>query len=377
MGIKDLYQAINATCPHVMRNISLSDLHSKRVAVDISIFFYKFVRTAGEKYWVKEFVKLMCVLKKNGIKAVCIFDGPNPPKEKQEEQDRRRAETQKQVTKLHACKRLLKTVKKYMPHQEDPIDLPASIISEAEELLLNRRAKVDTVNYSDAYDVADALKSMIYKLERQTLAITSEHKKVAQEIIEIMGLPHLTSDGEAETLCSYLAVRGLVDAVLTEDTDVLAYGTPLFIAKLDIDRETARVIEHTELMEGMGLDYLSFRDLCIMLSCDYNKRIKGYPPDGKSRKKPCCIGMKGALAMIQEHKSIEDAADYIVDLEPLNHRRCRKLFTVPSYVPFAVVPFNRAIDKKRLIKFVNKHRVSIHIDTIMECWRPVKIEFVE
>ena len=91
MGINHLYQVIKLLCPDQLGSVDISELVGYKIAVDISIFLYKYVRSAGETVWMNIFILLLCTLKKYGIKAICIFDGPNPPIEKKKEQEKRRA----------------------------------------------------------------------------------------------------------------------------------------------------------------------------------------------------------------------------------------------------------------------------------------------
>ena len=102
-----------------------------------------------------------------------------------------------------------------------------------------------------------------------------------------MGLAYLQALGEAETLCAYLAIKGQVDAVLTEDTDVMAYGTPVMLAFKDLKVTDEQVygLHHKNILKDLEMNHEEFRDLCILLSCDYNERVKGFVPDGRNRKK--------------------------------------------------------------------------------------------
>ena len=43
-------------------------------------------------------------------------------------------------------------------------------------------------------------------------------------MLELLGIPYLNSIGEAEAYCALLNNRGLVEGVLTDDTDALLYG---------------------------------------------------------------------------------------------------------------------------------------------------------
>ena len=43
-------------------------------------------------------------------------------------------------------------------------------------------------------------------------------------MLELLGIPYLNSNGEAEAYCALLNSKGLVQGVLTDDTDALLYG---------------------------------------------------------------------------------------------------------------------------------------------------------
>ena len=90
MGIKDFYKLIKEQTPEQIHKYHLSEFRGYRFAIDISIFLNKYIRSAGEGLWMSTFFNFLCILKKHGIKSVCVFDGPNPPKEKLEEQQKRR-----------------------------------------------------------------------------------------------------------------------------------------------------------------------------------------------------------------------------------------------------------------------------------------------
>ena len=373
MGIQDLYVAIKRLAPEQIVTYHLSEFQGYCFAIDISIFLYKYIRSAGPYGWMNAFILLLCTLKKYGIKAVCIFDGPNPPEEKRGEQQRRREENKKAIFRLEEAKRLKEKIQDKYLFVDTP--LPEKLASQVKVI-----SGKSPVNIYDSGDVVDFLNTLIEKLEKQTLPITDDYRIEATKMVEMMGLCAIRADGEAEGLCAYLAVKGIVDAVLTEDTDVLAYGTPLMLAFKDGKLSEQRVvgIHLPNLLESMEMTFPSFRDLCILLSCDYNSRVKGYPPDGRNRKKPVSIGVTGAIAMIQEYHSLETSSKYIDDVEPLKYERCRELFSVEplaKQIPNGAVPLNKPPKFEELEKYINEKGISINISFVKECWKPTEIVF--
>ncbi len=163
MGIQDFYNVIKKHCPEVLVVIKLSQLSGQKIAVDISIFLNKYVKSAGTEKWVDQFIILMCCLKRHGIKPVSIFDGPKPPIEKKQEQERRRAEGAKTKEKIQFAKSIVRKLEKeYVPEEKD---IDESLRKDIKGVLARAASKV---NYDDIYDVISELKSSIVKKKDKT-----------------------------------------------------------------------------------------------------------------------------------------------------------------------------------------------------------------
>ena len=120
---------------------------------------------------------------------------------------------------------------------------------------------------------------------------------------------------EAETTCADMCKRGLVDAVLTDDTDVLAYGTPNFLPDFTAMDCNCTRIKYEKVLQELGLSSDSFLDLCIMCGNDYNDNVKG-------------IGPVNALKIIKEYEDIESVSlSTGLETKVLNYKRTRELFT--------------------------------------------------
>lgn len=361
MGIKDLYNIIKKYAPDCLITYDLTELNGYRMAVDISIFLYKYIRSAGEEKWIDVFILFLCNLKKYGIKAICIFDGPNPPKEKAKEHEERRINTQKIKDRLKECIEARDLIfEKYI--KED--DIPQEFIERCQHLIRPKRGFPDVTDYNDIQDICNNLTSTIERLTKQTISISQDFSAKAFKIVELLGLTALKAKGEAETYCSYLAVKGYVDGVLTEDTDVLVYGTPIMFAFKDFKLQEKKVygIYLPALLEELELTLDEFKDLCIMLECDYNKRIKG-------------IGLNASYELIKKYKKIEEIEKQCgYDTTPLKYKRCRKLFSVPLKVK-NVIQHDKPPLYEELQEFIIRENSQMKIDYIRKCCTPTIIEF--
>lgn len=205
---------------------------------------------------------------------------------------------------------------------------------------------------------------------RQNEPIIPEYAIKCKELLDIMGLAYFQADGEAETLCAELCINNQVDAVLSEDTDVLAYGTVIFLSKIDMRRETVTVIFYQDILNALAINSDQFLDMCIMLSCDYNERAK-IPPKSK-KAKPVGLGCAKVYDIIVKYKSLENAEEYILEIENLKYPRCRELFTPKKDIPH-IVPYNRSINEKKLTKFISQNDVTIRLEYILDSCKPVDI----
>ena len=375
MGISDLYSVLRRHCPDQLGTCKFKDLKGFRIAIDMSIYLYKYIRTSGEYGWVDNFILLLCALKKHRIKAVCIFDGPNPPPEKALEQERRRIQTQRTIGRLTELKRIRNLImEEYVPLSEGgtatPIEGP---FRQEIQILMRAKPYEDATNWKDPLDVAESLNLIISKLERQTMPITEAYTRKAQWLVDAMGVGCIQADGEAEKVCAYLAVKGKVDAVLTEDTDVLAYGCPVMLSKLDVRTEAMTLVLYEDVLTDMEMSQDQFRDLCILLSCDYNERVKLIPH--KPGKNPISIGAVRAVDLMREHGALEPLLNHVLDPTPLRHERCRELFSFRDLEAGAdlIVPYNRPINEDALRRFLEENKARIGLEYIMEAWRPVAV----
>ncbi len=381
MGIEGLLKTIKEKYPRVVQTINLEQIRGYRVAVDMSIYFYQFIRT-DPRMWKKRLVDFLIMLKRYEITPVCIFDGPNPPKEKTLTQMARREQTQKYVEKLENCKRHLKKIERVLYKGEE---LDESDIVHMKEDIGVKRQK--TVDWEDNLSIQEKLTMAIMNYEKQTAPVKDEDKECAREIIEAFGFPSMVAHGEAEGLCSFLTHKNC-DAVLTEDSDVLVYGAKLMIFNLKIRDETANAIVCEDLLRAMKISKETFLDLCIFLGCDYNKDIetgrpfciKGYDPNskssGKKSKKPVAYGHKKRWDLFMEGwvTTLDEAEQYFDDLSVVKYERIREIFTSQiddiEKAPYSIYP-----DKERLKKLFKKHNISMNMKMIEDVFEKANIEY--
>ena len=130
------------------------------------------------------------------------------------------------------------------------------------------------------------------KQQQRTTHISSKEKNDAMTMLRLMGVPVIQAPGEAEAQCSYLNKTGKIDAVCTEDTDSLVFGTQILIREINNKKEPVCEVTREKVLSGLNLTEDQFTDMCILCGCDYASKIEG-------------IGPVKAYKFIQDYKNLE------------------------------------------------------------------------
>ena len=301
MGIQGLTPFLKKFAPSVFSTVYLSNFSKKKIAIDISLFLYKYKVIYGEQ-WLSGILQMLTLLRSFSIHPIIIFDG-EAPIEKMEEQQNRRAMREERLQKYNSLTTSL-----------DVFNTNGVITTELQEFY-NKQALKFGVN--STFDV-DLVTSQLDKMKNQTVRIYYSDIELVQSLMNTMCIPYFQAPSEAEGMCSWLCKHNLVDAVLTEDTDVLAYGANKFLSKLNLNTSTCVQIDYDNILSSLGLTKEQFTDFCILCGCDYNQRVKGLGP---VRAYKMLLKYQTMENMIQENPKI--------DFSCLKHTRVKDMFTVP------------------------------------------------
>jgi exonuclease-1 len=93
------------------------------------------------------------------------------------------------------------------------------------------------------------------------------------------GVRFIVAPYEADAQMAYLALNGFVDAVITEDSDLLTYGCPVVLFKLDYGGEVDEIsladLPHCRELSFTGWSHDLFQQMCVMAGCDFLKGLPG------------------------------------------------------------------------------------------------------
>jgi flap endonuclease-1 len=253
MGIKSLSTILNQYAKNGMKNVTLDTFRGKVIAIDTSIYLYKFTYNTSD--YLEGFTRQILRLLKNGITPLFVFDG-KPPDEKQEILNDRKEKKEILVKKK-------KMIEEFMKDREAPPrgeDANESLKEFMEEL----KSKTD-----------EHLKNEIAKIKRKIIYITHNDIVKTKRLFDLFGVPHIAANGEAEAFCAVLSKNGFVDGCITEDTDYLASGGYNFIRNFNSNNNNISLYKIRDILDDLNVTYEQFIDICILCGCDYTTKITG------------------------------------------------------------------------------------------------------
>jgi 5'-3' exonuclease len=371
MGIKSLNQLLKKY-ENIHQEISLAEYAYKKIAVDISCYIYKYKFSQGDK-WLSYFINLVSCLRKNEIHCVFIYDSPAPI-EKSLEQQKRRENREKDKQKIFELELGMEEFHNTGRISQPLLDLNERLCKkELKESFLKKKlsTKIDM----------RMIEAHVDKVKQRTCDITSEDFEKTKELFELLGIPFFVAPCEAETMCADLCKRGIVEGVLSEDTDVLAYGSPVFLSCININKDTCLRVEFPVLLEELSMDYEQFLDMCIMCGTDYNTNIEG-------------VGIVNAYKLMIEFTDIDSLDFYtkyaekegvelsrieqkcLGNIHVLNHKRTRELFK--NYEKCDIeIAYCKTPDWKKLQEFLFVNNCEHQMDKILVDFSPQEIVFLD
>ncbi|MBD23932.1 MAG: hypothetical protein CMG46_02860 [Candidatus Marinimicrobia bacterium] len=255
MGIKSLTQTVKKYSPDAIHHDNLYKLSGKKVAVDASLIIYQQLLNNQKAFFKNKegkitnhitglFYKIMNYISLN-IELIFIFDG-KPPDNKENCLQERREKSKK-----------LKELSEKAESEEDKT-----------------------------------------KYEKMSIRLTKEMIDDVKKLLSLFGISYIHPEiGEGEAYASELCRMGIVDYVLTEDMDTMAYGCPKLIRKC-IDKTVKRrdivtIFDYHTIVSKLNMDHGKFVEFCILCGCDYCQA----PPK---------VGNVTAMKLVQKYSTIEE-----------------------------------------------------------------------
>lgn len=131
---------------------------------------------------------------------------------------------------------------------------------------------------------------------QKSVDVTPEMARLVIEELKHHNVQYVVAPYEADSQMAYLERKGIINGVLSEDSDLLVFGVKCLITKLDkygdcieVNRSHFTACREVSLVGWSDAD---FRRMCILSGCDYLPGIGG-------------LGLKTAHRMLRKHKTVD------------------------------------------------------------------------
>ncbi|TIC16881.1 PIN domain-like protein [Wallemia mellicola] len=194
-------------------------------------------------------------------------------------------QNEKQLDELH-----LKDRSSENKEMSPPIDIDASdneieaieAIENEEKDYIAFSSTVNNKNYDEMLAEADldirrlqqSAKKMSGGSDDPTMQMTGE----IQKLLRAFGIPYITAPMEAEAQCAKLAQMNLVDAVITDDSDVFLFGAPIVYKNMFNDRQFVECYVSSDIERDLSLSRDRLIELAHILGSDYTNGFPGVGP---------------------------------------------------------------------------------------------------
>jgi len=277
MGIQYLNKFLLDNCQKSsIRKIHLQELRHKTIAIDTSIYLYKFV---SDNTLIESLYLLISILKKYAITPVFIFDG-KPPIEKRELLIRRRLQEQ-----------------------------------DAEKKYLEMKSLIET---TDNIEDIQKLQGELDSLKRQFISISYDDIENSKKLMEYYGIKYYVAQGEADSLIAHLVKTNKVWGCLSDDMDMLVYGCSRVYRHISLLNHTVIYYDTKAILNNLEMTPKEFCEIMVLSGTDYNihsktsihetmKLFTQYKKHIKKNKN------------VQFYEWTLQNSDYIVDIDLLMH----------------------------------------------------------
>ena len=162
------------------------------------------------------------------------------------------------------------------------------------------------------------------------------------DLLLLLGISFLKAPGEAEEYCAFLQKNGIVDYVLSEDTDSLTFGATKVLFSIPKNKNNYLLCNAGILLKDLGLTEDEFIDFCILSGCDYTCTVPK-------------IGPVNALKIIKKYSTIDsfilDNTKYQIP-ENFNYSLSKELFIKNRYYPIPILQIKEySVRKKEYSKY--------------------------
>lgn len=207
----------------------LAELRDKVIAVDTSIYLYKFM---ADNTLIEHFYLMISLFRHYNIVPIFVFDG-KPPKEKRALLWKRRKQKKESEEKYNEL------IEKYN-------------------------------GLNDYSSEKNQLKKEMDLLKREIISISNNDLLTVKSLIHAYGAKYMQAEGEADVLCVQLVKQHKAWGCMSDDMDMFVYGCSRVFRHFSLANHSVIYYDFENILETLKINGEVFREIAILSGTDYN-----------------------------------------------------------------------------------------------------------
>ncbi|KAG9119685.1 DNA repair protein rad2 [Ceratobasidium sp. 392] len=218
-------------------------------------------------------------------------------------------------------------------HTEPDFDSARSRESRAQAEREEHASFMSTVQGKSYASMRESLDAEIAALRKERAAalrdaedVTAQMSAQIQVLLRLFGVPFVNAPMEAEAQCAFLARHGLVEGVITDDSDVFLFGAGKVYRNMFNQSKTVECFFSVDLERELGLDRETLIGLAYLLGSDYTDGLPGVGPVVAMEIMKEFPGENGLMEFRRWWRKVQIGRDTETDLKTTFRKRFKKKF---------------------------------------------------
>jgi len=246
MGVEGLYKFINNNFSDVYEIINIGDIKKKSCIIDGIQHIYTqliYMRTKNKEVisanglnisHIHGLLNSLIYYLRNMIIPIFIFDGRSPEIKKKKIEERRQ-NLKINLRKLREIRNSVKDLNDdYTSDDNSDSNIHDKLIfgTPPEQLTLEDNINIEEENEEDLRRLSLEDNSVYHKIYKKSIILKDYFIVDWMEILELLGIPCIRAEGEADPLCSYISNKNkYIFGIISDDSDMLIFGAPRIMRK--------------------------------------------------------------------------------------------------------------------------------------------------
>jgi len=292
MGVEGLYKFINKNFPDIYNTIGINEIRGKSCIIDGMQHIYSqliYMRSRDKEVLTYDgknishihgLINSLTYYLKNDIIPIFIFDGKTPDIKKKKIEERKK-NLKENLSKLKELQEQKNNLNEYINFitGDNIIDFGEQIEKNDNDYVFGTPPN-DSINLEEELLKINTIQEEYKKIYKKSIVMKDYYIKDWIQILQLLGLPVIKAEGEADPLCAYMLKNNTnIYGIISDDSDMLVFGSPILMRK-SINQQFT-IIELEKLLTSIEIlltnefgNYINFDidnlvDFSVLLGTDY------------------------------------------------------------------------------------------------------------